>query len=149
MTSITRSRTFSAPVSAVWEVLSDFGAISSWAGNVDHSCLLEHTGGVTAAGTTRRVQVGRNTLVERITEWSPPNVLAYAIEGLPRRLGGMSNRWVIATSGPATLVMLTSTVQIADNPVARAAERVVCRAMAKQSDAMLDGLAQRVESSRV
>ena len=149
MTSITRSRTFSAPVSAVWEVLSDFGAISSWAPNVDHSCLLEHTGGVTAAGTTRRVQIGRNTLVERITEWSPPNVLAYAIEGLPRRLGGMSNRWVIATSGPATLVMLTSTVQIADNPVARAAERVVRRAMAKQSDAMLDGLAQRVESSRV
>ena len=149
MTSITRSRTFSAPVSAVWGVLSDFGSISSWAGNVDHSCLLEHTGGVTAAGTTRRVQIGRNTLVERITEWSPPNVLAYAIEGLPRRLGGMSNRWVIATSGPATLVMLTSTVQIADNPVARAAERVVCRAMAKQSDAMLDGLAQRVEISRV
>lgn len=149
MTSITRARTFSAPVDAVWEVLSDFGAISSWAPNVDHSCLLEHTGDPTAIGTSRRVQVGRSALVERITESSPPHVLAYKIEGLPRRLGRLANRWVVAASGPATLVMLTSTVQIADNPVARAAEHVVCRVMVTQSDAMLDGLAQRVESSRV
>jgi hypothetical protein len=136
-------------VSAVWEVLGDFGAISSWAPNVDHSCLLEHAGGPTGTGTTRRVQAGRNALVERITESSPPHVLAYEIEGLPRRLGRVANRWVLAASGPTTRVTLTSTVQIADNPVARAAEHVVCRAMARQSDAMLDGLAQRVESSRV
>ncbi|HOB49039.1 MAG TPA: SRPBCC family protein [Mycobacterium sp.] len=144
MASITRTRTLPAPATAVWEVLGDFGAISSWAPNVDHSCLLEHTDDVTAVGTTRRVQVRRNTLVERITESSPPNVLSYDIEGLPRRLGRVSNRWVVAAVGQATLVTLTSTVRIADNPVAWAAERAVCRAMAKHSDAMLDGLAQRM-----
>lgn len=149
MASITRTRIIPAPVAAVWQVLSDFGSISSWAPNVDHSCLLEHTAQATAPGTTRRVQVGRSALVERITESSAPHVLAYDIEGLPRRLVRVSNRWVLAASGTATRVQLTSTVQIADNPLARAAERVVCRALAAQSDAMLDGLAQRVESSHV
>lgn len=149
MASITRMRTSSAPAAAVWGVLSDFGSISSWAANTDHSCLLDHTEDVTAIGTTRRVQIGRNTVVERITESSPPDVLAYDIEGLPRWLGRVSNRWVVASFGTGTLVTLTSTVLIADNPVARAAEHLVCRVMAKQSDAMLDGLAKRVENSRV
>jgi hypothetical protein len=34
-----------------------------------------------------------------------------------------------------------------DNPVARIAERLVCRAMAKQSEVMLAGLAHTVEES--
>ena len=80
----------------MWDVLADFGAISSWAANVDHSCLLEHGPTGTAVGTSRRVQVGRDTLVERITEFDRTGALAYDIEGLPRRLRRVANRWTLA-----------------------------------------------------
>ena len=145
---ITRVRTIAAPAQAAWDVLADFGAIADWAHNVDHSCLLEHGADVTAAGTTRRVQVGRNTLVERITESAAPTVLGYDIEGLPGPLRRVANRWVLTPTGDGTSVALTSTVSIGANPVAHLAEHAVCRVMAKQSDAMLAGLAARVEASR-
>ena len=61
---------------------------SSWADNVDHSCILTSGADGTPIGTARRVQVKRDTLVERITEFDPPHVLAYDIEGLPRRCAG-------------------------------------------------------------
>ena len=47
----------------VWDVLADFGSISSWADNIDHSCILNHGPGE-PIGTTRRVQIGRDALVE-------------------------------------------------------------------------------------
>lgn len=144
-----RSRTIAAPPEAVWTVLADFGAISSWAANVDHSCLLEHGPAESAPGTSRRVQVGRDALVERITESIAPVTLAYDIEGLPRRLRRVANRWTLSPS-PAggTDVTLTTTVEIGDNPVAALAERAMCRFMSKQSDVMLAGLAERVEGTR-
>jgi uncharacterized protein YndB with AHSA1/START domain len=145
---ISRSRAVAAAPEAVWTVLADFGAISSWAGNVDHSCLLEHGPDGPAIGTTRRVQVGRDALVERITEIVPPAVLAYDIEGLPRPLRRVANRWTLAPSaGGGTDVTLTSTVEIGANPLAGLAERAMCRLMSKQSDAMLAGLAERLEGS--
>ncbi|MGY4712789.1 SRPBCC family protein [Mycolicibacterium sp. CBM1] len=148
MSDIRRTRTIAAEPQAIWAVLADFGAIGSWADNVDHSCLLQH-GAEPGIGTTRRVQVGRDTLVERITDFEPPTTLGYAIEGLPRRLGA-SNRWTLVpvTSG-YTAVTVTSAVRVGGNPLAALVERAVCRFMAKQSDAMLAGLARRVESSRV
>lgn len=143
---ISRSRTIAAPPQAVWDVLADFGALSSWAGNVNHSCLLEH-GPEVALGTSRRVQVGRDVLVERITEFTAPAVLAYDIEGLPRRLRRVANRWTLASAGTGAAVTLTSTVDIGANPVAGLAERAMCRYLAKQSDEMLAGLAARLEGS--
>ena len=47
------------------------------------------------------------------------------------------------------MVTLTSTVEIGAGPLARLAERVVGRVMAKQSDAMLAGLAHRLENAHV
>jgi uncharacterized protein YndB with AHSA1/START domain len=144
---VSRTRTVEAPVQAVWDVLADFGAISSWAANVDHSCILEHDphGPV---GTSRRVQVGRNTLVERITEAAAPNTLAYDIEGLSHRLRRVANRWTLTPAlRGGTAVTLTSTVEIGTNPLARVAERVLCPVLARQSDTMLTGLAQRVEAT--
>jgi hypothetical protein len=64
---VNRSRTVAADPKAVWAVLADFGAISSWADNIDHSCILNHGSG--PVGTTRRVQIRRNALVEQITEY--------------------------------------------------------------------------------
>ena len=143
MADISRTLVINAPPDAVWDVLADFGALSSWADNIDHSCVLEH--GDTPIGTTRRVQVGRNALVERITECVPPTALTYDIEGLPLRLRRVTNRWTLTPAADGTTVTLTSTVQIGANPLARAAERATCRMMAKQSDVMLAGLAARLE----
>ncbi len=132
----------SAPPQAIWDVLADFGALSSWADNIDHSSVLhEHPEHL---GTARRVQVGRNALVETITVHQPPSALAYRIEGLPRRLGALTNSWTLQPAGGGTEVTVTSTVEKGSGPVARLVERLVAAVMAKQSDAMLAGLARRV-----
>ncbi|TPG33252.1 SRPBCC family protein [Mycobacterium hodleri] len=148
MADISRSRSITAPPQAIWDVLADFGSLSSWADNVDHSCILNHGPGGAAAGTTRRVQVGGNTLVERITEFDPRTALAYDIEGLPTRLRTVINRWTLRPTGDATDVTLTSRVEIGAGPIARAAEWVVCRGMARESDSMLTGLVRRMENPR-
>lgn len=137
-----RSRVISAPPQAIWDVLADFGALSSWADGVDHSSVLNAD--PDGLGTSRRVQVGRNTLVETITVFEPPGALAYDIEGMPRRLGALANRWTLRPAGGGTEVTVTSTVDKGSGPLARLVERIVGRVMAKQSDAMLAGLARRV-----
>jgi hypothetical protein len=143
---ISRSRTIAARPQAIWDVLADFGALSAWAPNADHSCVLNAAPDGTL-GTTRRVQVGRNTLVERITQFDPPTALAYDIEGLPRRLRNVANRWTLRPAGDATEVTLTSTVKIGAGRPARLAEQVALRVLAKQSDSLLAGLAHRLENT--
>jgi Polyketide cyclase / dehydrase and lipid transport len=150
---IQRTRTIASPVGDIWGVLADFGSISSWADNVDHSCILLSgaDGGPVAAA--RRVQVKRDALVERITEFDPPHALAYDIEGLPRRLRRVTNRWTLAPdpgdSAGKTLVTLTGTVHIGPGPAQQLAERVLCRFLARQSEVMLAGLASRLANARV
>lgn len=147
MADIDRTRTIAAAPKQIWDVLADFGAIGSWAGNVDHSCIL--VAGPQPVGTTRRIQVGREVLVERVVEFDPPHALAYDIEGLPKRLRKVTNRWTLRPVGRSSVVTLTSTVEIGSRPDQQLAERIVCRVLARQSDAMLAGLAKRMESARV
>ena len=136
-----RSRTIAAAPHDIWDVLADFGSISSWAGNVEHSCILTHGPDDEPVGTTRRIQAGRNTLVERITEFDAPHTLAYDIEGLPQRLRRVTNRWTLRPTAGGTQVTLTTTVEFGS--------RLACRALARQSDAMLAGLTNRMENARV
>ena len=148
MADIDRSRTIAADPKEVWDVLADFGSISSWADNVDHSCILNH--GSEPIGTTRRVQIGRNTLVEQITEFEPTRALAYDVEGLPKRLRRFNNRWSLRPADDGkTTVTLTSTVEIGSGPLRKLAERVVCRVQVRESDVMLAGLANRSEKLHV
>jgi uncharacterized protein YndB with AHSA1/START domain len=146
---IDRTRTIAAAPQDVWNVLADFGALSAWVDRADHSTILVHGADGDPVGTTRRVQMGRNTLLERILEFDPPHTLAYDIEGLPKRLGRITNRWALRPSGQSTVVTLTSTVQIGSGRLQQLAERVVCRVMARESGGMLAGLAHRLERSRV
>lgn len=141
-----RSRMIAARPQMIWDVLSDFGSLSSWAAGVDHSCLLNEGADHRPLGTTRRVQVGRNALVERITEFEPPMSLAYEIEGMPPRLGKLANRWILQPAGNGTEVTVTSTVDTGRGPLAAATGWIVGRVMAKQSDSMLAGLAHRLEN---
>ncbi|OBF58841.1 cyclase [Mycobacterium sp. 852002-53434_SCH5985345] len=153
MADIHRTRTIAARIGDVWETLADFAAISSWAGNVDHSCILFSGPDGAPVGTARRVQVNRDALVERITEFDPPRALGYDIEGLPRRLRRVSNRWTLAPatadSAAATAVTLTSTVEIGPHAMQKLAELALCRVLARQSESMLAGLANRLEHAGV
>ncbi len=142
-----------ARVGDIWETLADFGSISSWAGNVDHSCILFSGPDGAPVGTVRRVQVKRDALVERITEFDPPRVLGYDIDGLPSRLRRVSNRWTLepaaGETAPTTLVTLTSMVEIGPHATQKLAEQVLCRFLARQSEALLAGLANRLEHAGV
>lgn len=151
MADLRRTRSIAARIGDIWETLADFGSISSWAGNVDHSCILFRGPGGSAVGTSRRVQVKRDALVERITEFDPPRALGYDIEGLPARLRRVSNRWTLEPTGDSatTLVTLTSTVEIGPHAMQKLAERTLCRFLARQSEVMLAGLADRLERARV
>ena len=150
MADIQRARTIATSVQEIWDVLADFGSISLWAGNVDHSCILFSGPDGRPVGTARRVQVKRDALVERITEFDPPRALAYDIEGFPSRVRRLTNRWTLAASGAGSAVVtLTTTIELGHRPAEKLTERVLCRFMARQSDAMLAGLANRLENARV
>jgi len=141
-----RSRTIAAQPQAIWDVLADFGGISAWSSDVDHSCILNHGPDGKMLGATRRAQVGRMAVVERITVFDPAAEVGYDVEGLPRLMGRVANHWSLRSTGPATEVTITSTVEIGRNPFARAAELVVGRGMAKTSDSLLADLAKRMEN---
>jgi carbon monoxide dehydrogenase subunit G len=150
MSQIRRSRSIAARPQQIWDVLADFGSISSWAGNVDHSCILFSGPDGGPVGTARRVQVKRDALVERITEFDPPRALAYDIEGIPSRVRRLTNRWTLARSGAGSAaVTLTTTIELGPRAAEKLTERVLCRFVARQSDAMLAGLADRLENARV
>jgi hypothetical protein len=145
-----RSRTIASEAQAIWDVLADFGAVSCWADLVDHSCLLSPASEDIGVGTSRRVQLGRNTLVERITDFDPPNALGYDVEGLPPLVRHLHSSWTLRPLARGyTEVTLTSTVDIGSNPVQKLAERIFGRVSAKQLDLLFSGLTKRVEGSHV
>jgi uncharacterized protein YndB with AHSA1/START domain len=147
---IHRTRSIAASAQKIWAVLADFGALSSWADNADHSCILFRGADGGPIGTARRVQIKREALVEQITEFDPPRALSYDIEGLPTALRRVTNRWTLTPSeGESSVVTLTSTVEIGSHLPQRLAEHALCWFLARQSDSMLAGLATRLESAGV
>lgn len=140
MSRLERSTTVAAPPERVWEVLSDFGAISSWVPLIQHSCLLSEQ--IEHPGTVRRVQIARQTLVERVVVWRPSQELAYDIEGLPPIVGTARNTWRLTPSGDATThVVLTTEIDTGRNPVRSLVAKKVLERMALASEMMLAGLA--------
>ena len=138
--------TIGCPRDAVWAVLADFGAISRWAPNVEHSSLTtEQADGVDAE---RRVQVGRNALLERITEWEPGRRLGYTISGLPPVVRSAGNTWTIEGEGEATTVTVTTNVDAGPRPPQQLVARMIGRAMTRASRELLAGLQNHLEENR-
>lgn len=129
--------------SALWEVLADFDTISRWAPNVDHSCLTTST--ADGVGATRRIQTGRTTVLETVTDWEPERCLAYSITGLPPMIRSVTNTWRLADLGGTTEVTLTSSIDAGPRPPQQVVARVVGRALAKASRQMLAGLDAHVQ----
>jgi hypothetical protein len=111
---------------------------------VDHSEAM--TAPPFAVGAARRVQAGRLTLVETVTEWEEPTTLAYTLEGLPPMIGGARNRWDLEPAGPdRTTVTLTVDVTAGPRPPMRLAAAIAARVLGRANGGLLDGLADHIE----
>jgi carbon monoxide dehydrogenase subunit G len=142
-----RSKRVDASPDLVWAVLADFGRISAWVPLIQHSCLLsDQTDGV---GAVRRVQIARQTLVERVVTWAPGRELAYDIEGLPPFVGTARNTWrLVAMGDDSTDVVLTTDIDTGPNPAKMLIAKKVLERMALASDLMLAGLAAAAPERR-
>jgi hypothetical protein len=145
MTAVTRTRVVAADPNAIWAVLADFASISGWAPNVDHSCLMsDRADGVDAV---RRIQAGRNTVIERVVGWDEARSLAYTIEGLPPIIRSVLNRWDLRVTPAGTAVSLTTQVDAGPRPPQKAIAKVVAKGLARESDKLLDGLTRHLEGA--
>ncbi|MFV0316693.1 MAG: SRPBCC family protein [Microthrixaceae bacterium] len=138
MTRLACASVIAAPPSVIWDALADFGNISRWVPLVQHSCLLSDQQG--GAGAVRRVQIARQTLVERVTRWDAPESLAYTIEGLPPIVGTATNTWILTPAGEVTEVTVTTAIETGFNPAKKLIASKVLERMSLASDAMLAGL---------
>ncbi len=140
MADVTRERRIDVGADQVWAALADFGTISTWAPNVDHSCLLSNqTAGV---GMVRRIQAGRVTVVETVEHWDPGVSLRYSITGLPAVVRSVTNTWQLAAvdNGASTAVSLTTAIDAGPRPPQRAIAKVIGRKLGQASVDMLAGL---------
>lgn len=143
MAEIVEKTSIAASPGRVWASLADFGGISKWAPNVDHSCLTtEQTEGVDCV---RRVQVGRNALLEQVIDWQVDERLSYAITGLPPVVRSVVNTWSLTPDGDATTVALTTQIDAGPRPPQQMVARMIGKPMAKASRQMLAGLKAHTE----
>ncbi len=144
MTTVERTTSVPARPADVWAVLADFGSISAWAPNVDHSCLLsEQDSGV---GTRRRIQTGRMTVVETVSTWEPAVVLSYSLTGLPRVIRSVTNTWRLEAAAGGTQVTLTSEIDAGPRPPQQLVAKAVGRKLGDASDQMLAGIATHLDA---
>lgn len=143
MTEVFRSRRIAGTPGDVWAVLADFGSISQWAPNVDHSTVQQEPEGTVDAslGLVRRIQSGRRTLLERVVRWDEPSALAYEIEGLPKVVRSLRNEWTLVPDGEsATTATLTTRIDCGLRPPQQLVARLLGRRLAKESEQLLAGL---------
>lgn len=138
MIEISEELRIARPAQEVWATLADFGGISRWAPNVDHSCLTTYQ--IDGLGAVRRIQSGRNTLLETIIAWEPDERLSYFIDGLPPVVRSVRNTWTLEAVGGATKVTLASVIDAGPRPPQQLIAKGVGRALAKASRQMLQGL---------
>jgi hypothetical protein len=145
MATVVRTASIQAEPAEVWAVLADFAAISTWAPNVDHSCLL--SGQTEGIGMARRIQTGRTTLVETVHLFEPNEAIGYQLTGLPPVIKSVTNTWTLESRDGATAATLTSEIDAGARPPQKAIARAVGRTLGKASDQMLGGLAAHFEGN--
>jgi len=147
MAEVTETITVDRPPAEVWKVLAAFERLAEWAPNVQHSSLT--TDRADGIGAVRRVQVGRNALLEEVTEWEPEERLSYAITGLPPVVRSAVNTWRLSPTTGGTEIRLTSTVDAGNRPPQLLVARIIGRVMAKASREMLIGLRRQLDQQQL
>ena len=142
MAEVTRTLDIAAAPEAVWRTLADFGSISAWAPDVDHSSLMSEQ--QVGLGTVRRIQTGRITVVERVIEWDDDRALGYRIEGLPAAITSVTNTWRLEPSPTGTQASVTTAVNVGPRPPQQLVARRIAKRLGGVSDRMLAGLADHV-----
>lgn len=145
MAETTRALDLPVPPAVVWAVLADFGSISMWAPDVDHSSLMSHQG--SGIGAVRRIQTGRMTVVERVVQWDESVALGYRIEGLPPAIKSVTNTWHLEPSAVGTQVSVTTAVNVGPRPPQQLVARGIAKRLAAVSDRMLAGLRDQVRAA--
>ena len=136
---LSRRVDIAAPRDQVWAVLSRLDQIGRWAPGVDHaSYTTEATEGI---GAARRIQAGRQTLLETVTTWRAPATLAYRLDGLPPIVGTVTNRWDLTVmSGATTTATLTTIIDPGGSRAGKLVARGLIRVLGRASTGMLEGL---------
>lgn len=142
MAVVERTVSITATPTEVWAILANFEAISRWAPNVDHSCLM--TDQADDVGAVRRIQTGGATVLETIECWEPEHKLTYRITGLPPVIKKVTNTWRLAASGSQTQITVASDVDVGPRPPQQLVAKVVGRKLGEASDQMLAGLGAAV-----
>lgn len=143
---VQRCRHLAHDPAAIWAVLARLDRIVDWAPKVGHSAFTtEQAEGV---GAGRRVQVGRQALIETVTIWEPERTLAYAIDGLPPLVAGVTNRWDLAADTDGrTFVTMSSVIDPGPGPKGKVGARVLKVPLGQAADSMLDGLAVYLDAA--
>lgn len=126
MRTVSCSRVVASTPSEVWDVLADYPGISRWASPVSHSSSL--TTAAHGYGAVRRVQVGRNTLRERVIGWDADRRLSYVIEGLPKVVLRAVTTWTLEPDDAGTRITVTNGVSTRPPFLARPVGRRLGRA---------------------
>ena len=145
MAEVTRTLDIPAPAAAVWGALADFGSISAWAPDVDHSSLM--SGQESGIGAIRRIQTGRITVVERVVQWEGGTALGYRIEGLPPAIKRVTNTWRLEPTAAGTRASVTTDVNVGPRPPQQLVARGIAKRLAAVSERMLAGLRDHLASS--
>lgn len=147
MVTVSRTKFIDAPVEAVWAVLGDFGSISRWAPNVDHSSLMtEQCEGI---GVVRRVLTGGTALLETTERWEDRAEISYRVSGLPSVMKSVTNTWRLGGSGDQTVVVLTTEIDAGSRHYQQLLAKALGGSLGKTSDQMLAGLVDAMASRSV
>ena len=146
MTKIVRQVVVNASIEKVWEVLADFGAVSSWAPTILESrSTTEANGGVGAERTCEHEKMG--TLVERIVAWEDGRSLSYDVtSGLPFPMKSLNNTWSVTATADKVIVSVAMEYRMRMGPLGALPALMARLPMRKEMQISLAGLKQYVES---
>ncbi len=132
---------------AVWEALSDIGAISTWNPGVKASHVTTDVSGGVGAG--RHCDLGgKNYLDEKVVEWHPGERLTMRVIGTNLPLKHADIRFHLRTDGTQTIVSVSPEYELKFAVLGTMMDAVfVRRSYVKGMNALLAGLKQHVESA--
>ena len=135
----------SAPPDAVWAVLADYFRLATWASQIDHSSAM--TAAPAGMGASRRVATGGSVLIENVVDWKPSSAMAYEIVGLPPIVSRVENRWELRSTGAATSITLTCSVEPGPKPPMKVAAKAVVRRIGKVNESLVADLIAAAEEA--